>query len=45
MTPVLSQNVTVLREIWDAHTGTRVMQGTLALDREVSMYMESLKVT
>lgn len=38
MTPVLSQDVTELREVWDAHTGTRVMQGTLALDRSFHVH-------
>lgn len=34
-----------MRKVWDAYTGTRVTQGTLALDKEVSMHMENLKVT
>lgn len=41
----MQEDGTEMREVWDAHIGTRVMQETLDLDSKVPMHMESLKVT
>lgn len=41
----MQEDATEMRKVWNAHTGARGMHGTLALDTEVNMQMERLKLT